>query len=334
MTEPVLRFDVTTGDWVVFATGRSSRPQPLGPASIRPVSDHDPQCAFCPGQEDKLATIVYTEAGDAEVPWSVRIVSNKYPALVPEASREHRNTGLLFREMGGHGVHEVVIESAHHARLLADQPHAQLVKILEVLQRRYRELSEDTSLEVVQIYKNHGARAGSSLVHPHFQILATPVFPRQTRLKYAMAAEYYHATGGSVYADLCKAELESGVRVIDSNADYVCFAPYASRVPYETWIVPLTSASTFGNANPASFPALANILRGVLRRLREVLGDQAYNLTINSAPRRHADEQDFVWHIEIIPRLGIAAGFEIATGMSINSVLPEQAARLLREATD
>jgi UDPglucose--hexose-1-phosphate uridylyltransferase len=205
-----------------------------------------------------------------------------------------------------------------------------VLALLRVLHRRHRALVADPSLEVVQIFENRGARAGSSLPHPHFQVLAAPVVPRQVRTKYSMAAEYYHAHGTSLYTDLCRAELEAGERIVLRNADFVAFAPFASRVPYETWIVPLSPAPTFDLADPATLPALAETLRELLLRLHYALGDSAYNLTFFGAPRRHADEPDFVWHIEVLPRLAIAAGFELATGMAINSVLPEEAAQALR----
>jgi UDPglucose--hexose-1-phosphate uridylyltransferase len=148
-----------------------------------------------------------------------------------------------------------------------------------------------------------------------------------------MAAEYYNTTGSSVYTELCRAELESTSRVVSANAEFVAFAPFAARTAFETWILPRRPASTFDNAEPATLAALPEILLDVLGRVSRTLDDPPYNLVINSAPRRHADESDFVWHIEILPRLTTAAGFEIGTGMAINSVLPEIAAEALRAAT-
>jgi UDPglucose--hexose-1-phosphate uridylyltransferase len=232
--------------------------------------------------------------------------------------------------MDGHGRHELLIESPDHARTLAQQPLEHVERVLRVLSRRARALAADPSLEVVQLFKNHGSFAGSSMPHPHFQILATPVVPRQIRIKYQVAAEYYNTTGASVYSELCRAELEAAVRLVSVNSEFVAFAPFASRTPYETWIVPRRAASTFENADPDTLTALAGLLLDVLGRLRRVLDDPPYNLVINSAPRRHADEPDFVWHMELLPRLTNAAGFELGTGMAINSVLPEAAAEALR----
>ena len=331
---PSLRFDVTTGDWVAFPVGRADRPSGFACApSVRPTTAYDGNCPFCPGQEEKTPEAVDIEP-DPEVPelWSVRAFANRYPALAPGVPTQRQDHGELFREMGGRGAHEVVVESPHHSRPLGLQPVEQLLRLVRLLHRRARALALDPTLEVVQIFKNHGRSAGSSLPHPHFQILAAPVVPRQIRTRYAVAAEYYHARGDSLYSALLRAELEDGSRIVLENEHYVAFAPFASRVPYETWIVPRLPSPSFGLAPAHTLPGLAEVMHGLLYRLHVALDDSAYNLTINGAPRRHVDEPDFVWHVEILPRVSAIAGFEFATGMAINTVLPEFAAERLRQA--
>jgi UDPglucose--hexose-1-phosphate uridylyltransferase len=330
-----LRFDVTTGDWVAFSDLRAKRPDGFGKRTPEPdptpVAGYDASCPFCPGNESMVpeATDVEPDPHDP-ARWSVRVCGNKYPVLTPSASTARRLSGPFFREMDGHGRHELLVESPDHARTLARQPLEHVQRLLRVLHRRARALAADPTLEVVQLFKNHKSFAGSSMPHPHFQILATPVVPRQIRIKYQVAADYYNVNGASVYSELCRAELEAAVRVVNANAEFVAFAPFASRTPYETWIVPRRPASTFENAAPETLAPLAELLHDVLGRLEGVLDDPPYNLVINSAPRRHADEPDFVWHIEVLPRLVTAAGFELGTGMAINTVLPEAAAAALR----
>lgn len=332
MSASSLRFDVTTGDWIVFAAARGQRPHEFALPSERPKASYDPNCPFCPGAT--LSTTLLDEEPDPadSSKWKVRVLANKYPALVTEQAFTRHNLGPLFREMSGHGAHEVIIESPDHAQPLALATNTDVTRLFEVLRRRCNVLTEHSAFEVVQLFENHGARAGASLHHPHFQILAAPVVPRQVRIKYQVAAEYYHATGSSVYADLCREELASGERLVFANADFAAFTPYASRVAYETWIVPRAGGSTFAGIAQESLAPLAEAVREVLRAMHGSLADPAYNLIVNSAPRRHADEPDFVWHIEILPRLSVAAGFELATGMAINSVLPEDAAASLRAA--
>jgi UDPglucose--hexose-1-phosphate uridylyltransferase len=335
VANPSLRFDVTTGDWVVFSRNRSERPvQFASPHSLRPSAVRDPSCPFCPGNESATPAAVDTEP-DALDPerWWVRVFPNKYPALVPDAPLTRDRSAPLFREMGGRGAHEVVVCSPDHACAIGRLPVDRVTALLRVLHRRYRALAGDPSHEVVQIFENRGARAGASLPHPHLQIVAAPVVPRLVRLKYSVAEEYFHAQGASLYADLCQAELDEKTRVVIETPDFIVFAPYASRIPYETWIVPRKPAANFGLSDPAALPALAAVLQEHLERLHVALGDPAYNLTFFGAPRRHGDEPDFVWHIEVLPRLAIAAGFEYATGMAINTVMPEAAAELLRDVS-
>ncbi len=332
MLETALRFDVTTDDWVVFASGRAARPiEHPTRSEAPPPSVPDRACPFCPGNEASTPPAIDVEPDPRDPErWAVRVFPNKFPALRPDASRARDRSQPLFRQMGGWGVHEVVVCSPDHGWSLARLPVEQVTAILRVLHRRHRVLGADPELEVVQIFENHGARAGSSLSHPHLQIIAAPVVPRLIRLKYQVAAEYYHAQGVSLYEDLCQAELDAQSRVILDTPEFVAFAPYASRIPYETWIVPREPKPSFGLAEPRSLPALARTLRELLQRLQVALGDPAYNLTFFGAPRRHSDEPDFGWHIAVLPRLEIAAGFEFATGMAINSVLPEVAAEVLR----
>jgi len=160
-----------------------------------------------------------------------------------------RSFGPLFREMSGHGAHEVIVESPNHARPLALSPLDDIALALKVMRRRCAALGTQPSFEVVQLFQNHGSRAGASLQHPHFQIVAAPVVPRQMRIKYAVAAEYYHATGSSVYSDLCRDELASGERLVFANAEFVAFAPFASRVAFETWIIPRAGRGKGKGAN-------------------------------------------------------------------------------------
>lgn len=335
MTIPVQRFDLTLGDWVAYPVQRAARPIAYpAPTSLRPTNAYDPNCPFCPGRESELPDLLDEELDPETGRWLVRVSSNKYPALVPSAPGERNGFGSLFTETGGRGAHEVVVESPDHGRPLAEQPVEQVLRVLTVLRRRAEALATNPSLEVVQIFKNHGQRAGSSLPHPHMQIIAASVVPRHIRTKISMAAEHYHKRGRSLYEDIRLAELQDGSRIILENPEFVAFAPFASRTPYEVWILPTKNAPTFAQSDPGSLPELAKILKSVLHRLHRALGDPPYNLTFNGAPHRHADEPDFVWHIQLLPRVSALAGFELATGMAINPILPEVAAEKLRSVDD
>lgn len=334
---PIFRYERTMGDWVALAPERAARPHDVKAANAaapKEQRDHDPRCPFCVGNEAETSATIDAELDPADPSrWLVRVFPNMYPVVTAgEAVAPSDTQRGLFHEIPGHGRHEVLVESPDHSRELAEQPLEQVERVLATLRRRARVLAAEPGIELVQIFKNQGSAAGSSLVHGHFQIVGMSVVPRQLRVKYQVAADYYNEHGVSVYTDLTRAELTAGVRVVGENAEFVAFAPFASRMPYETWIVPRTERSTFAALASEALPELARMLVDVLTRLSRALQDPPFNLVIFSAPRRHADEPDFVWHIEILPRLATPAGLELATGLAINPVLPEVAAQVLRKA--
>jgi UDPglucose--hexose-1-phosphate uridylyltransferase len=330
----LLRYDVTTNDWVIFAPERGRRPHefPAGPGG---AADPAPaNCPFCPGNEALASPEVYALRRDGSAPdtpgWSVRVVPNKYPALSPADPPTRSTDGALFQALGGHGAHEVVIESPDHDRFLGDQPVGQVEDVLVVLRDRFNALMQDPRVQMVIPFKNHGERAGTSLRHPHWQLIAMPVVPRQLRIEHTVATDYYDRTGDCLYCVLLEEELSAGKRVLALNDQYAAVLPFASRVPFEVWVLPRTHRSSFATVSPEHLRPLAELLKEVLSRLYARLGNPDFNLTVNTAPRGDEGKAYFLWHIEILPRLTTPAGFEMGSGMAINPVLPEEAVGLLR----
>jgi UDPglucose--hexose-1-phosphate uridylyltransferase len=328
-----LRFDVTTSDWVVFAPSRKLRPHELR----RPGSSGEPGsaagCPFCPGNEAFTPPEIYRVPGrDGTSPWSVRVFPNKFPALkIEENPTRMAEDGSAFQYMGGCGAHEVIVESPAHATYLAQQPLEQIELLLRTLQLRYQDLMRDRRFQTVVIFKNHGVEAGTSLAHPHWQLIATPVVPRLLRLKHIEATEYFDRMGECLYTALLRAELAAGCRVVVRNKHFVALMPYASHTPFETWILPTERQSSFMLVDPEHLRSLAVVLKEMLLKLYTGLDNPAFNLTIDDVPRGDEDKEYFLWHIRIIPRLSTPAGFELGSGMSINTVLPEDAAAFLSE---
>ncbi len=236
----------------------------------------------------------------------------------------------MFWRMGGCGAHEVVIESPDHDTFLAQQPLEQITSVLETVQARHRDLMRDRRFQSIVIFKNHGEAAGTSLRHPHWQIIATPVVPRLLRLKFAEATDYFDRTGKCLYCVLLQEELADGNRIVASNDEFVAFVPYAAHLPFETWILPRRQQGSIDAATPDQLRQLAEILRTVLLKLYDGLDNPDFNLTIDMAARGDEDKPYFMWHVRILPRLATPAGFELGSGMSINTVLPEDAAHFLR----
>jgi UDPglucose--hexose-1-phosphate uridylyltransferase len=325
-----LRFDETTSDWVVFAPTRRLRPHDGVEASVS-VDGGPSACPFCPGNEAFTPPEIYAVRDPASGRWRVRVIPNKFPALTIEDNPRRESDDHSFQFMGGCGAHEVIVESPEHNLFLAQQPVDQVALVLKTLQARAQDLLRDPRFHAVVIFKNHGEAAGTSLPHPHWQLVATPVVPRWLRLKHLTAMEYFDRTGQCLYCVLTSRELADGRRVLAENEHYVAILPFASHVPFETWIVPRARQASFQSVSPDRLDSLAQILQHVLLRLYTGLDNPAFNLTIDDVARGDEDKEYFLWHISIIPRLTTPAGFELGSGMAINTVMPEDAVRFLKQ---
>jgi UDPglucose--hexose-1-phosphate uridylyltransferase len=251
--------------------------------------------------------------------------------LAPDGSPRRSVGPQGFVSMPGVGRHEVIIESPDHTADLARVDDTAVRGVLEAYRARYRAL-HTAGAGVVLIFRNHGPAAGTSLAHPHSQIVATPVVPIQVRHRFEVATQHYDDRGTCLYQDLLEAELRDGRRVVLETGRYVVFQPFASAAPFETWIMPRRGGASFGDESDASLDELAPVLRRVLAGLAEALTDPDYNAVVQSAPVGDEHREYFVWHLRILPRLATAAGFELGSGMAVNPSLPETAAATLRSA--
>lgn len=320
-----LRQDPLTHDWVVLAPERAARLR-----SNQLDESHAPLCPFCPGQEGETPPEVWRLL-NASGRWQVRVVANRFPVVELDGVPHRRRTADGFVAVPGVGRHEVIIESPDHDADLARMSLHEVRGILEAYRSRYRVLRPDTE-GVIVIFRNHGQRAGTSLSHPHSQIIAAPVVPMQIRHRFEVAIQHYDDAGTCLYLDNLAAELSDGQRLVHESQRFVAYQPYASVAPHETWIMPRSQEASFGEVTDATLDELSGVLRAILGGLARALDDPDYNLMIHSAPPSDERKQYFVWHIRILPRLSTPAGFELATGMDINSSLPEQTAAVLREA--
>ena len=323
------RQDPTTREWVLLASERAARPDEFAQRERPPAPAWDPDCPFCPGNEHRTPEVeTFRIAADAG--WQVRVVANKYPALTPTGSLTRRHQGGLFTAMDGVGIHEVIIETPHHARPLAAMEPAEVENVLVAYRERYNILRRDPRIKLILIFRNQGERAGTSLAHPHSQLVATPLVPPPIRRKHEVARVYYDDTGRCIYCDLREAEVAAEERIVFQSQHFTVLQPFASRVPYETWILPNRHVPAFGDVADEEIADLAVVLRETLRALTAQLPHLAFNYVIQTAPVGEADLKYYLWHVQIIPRLTTIAGFELGSGMSISTALPEETARLLR----
>lgn len=328
---PELRFNIATKDWVIIATERAKRPCDF--KREKKVDEEIPAysqvCPFCPGNEEKAGepTAVIK---DKEEKWLVKVVPNKFPALSCAGEPCKINEGV-YHSINGVGVHEVIIESPLHNMTTALYDAGQVVNIIKIYKQRYLELSKDNRLKHIIVFKNHGLSAGTSLEHPHSQLVATPIVPTQVASRLRDARECYAENGECVYCRMIAEETKSQKRVVAENKNFIGFILYAAFSPFHTWILPKKHKSSFGEISEEEMKDLALILKEILAKLYYGLGNPDYNYCIRSSPIKDKETDCFHWYLAIIPRITKPAGFEIGSGMFINTSLPEQCAEFLRK---
>ena len=328
---PELRKDPIHGMWVIISTERSRRPSDFTPEERRPIGGF---CPLCEGNEDRTPPEIIAFRGNGTPPnspgWTLRVVPNKFPALRIEGELAREGDGV-YDKMNGIGAHEVVIETPQHSETLATLPLKAVENVLWAYRERMIDLRRDHRLRYVLVFKNHGLAAGASLEHPHSQIIALPIIPKRVSEEIEGAKNYFRYKDRCVFCDIIRQELQHGRRVINENKSFVSIAPFASRSPFETWILPKTHHPSFEHKDSLQYEQAAQILSDTLQRMNQVLENPPYNYVIHTSSFPEIDNEYYHWHFEIMPKLTKVAGFEWGTGFYINPTPPEEAAEYMRE---
>jgi len=329
-----IRQDKTSGRWVIIAPTRGKRPSDFrrhkeGRES-QPI--HDPRCPFCAGNEQTLPGIIMESSLPGQTGWQTRVVPNKYPALTPEADASRYRRGI-YLAMPGYGRHEVIIESPLHNQDLATMSPAAVATVIETYHRRYVEVMKERNNLMAIVFRNHGIRAGTSLLHPHSQLMVTGIVPQWVRWRENEAQDYFDEWGRCVYCDILAFEARDRQRVILENTSFLAFVPFAAEVPFEVWLVPKRHQADFGRISDEEKKDLTSALRDILARLCRKLDNPDYNYMINTSTRHQTEQPQLHWFLQLQPRLTTQAGFEIRTGMHINPSVPEEDAAYLNEAS-
>lgn len=329
---PELRFNVLTNEWVIISPDRAKRPFDFGlKRNEPPMRQYDAKCPFCPGNEHMTEHECY-RMPDERGSWLTRSVCNKYPALLSDL--EPTPTGGVFnRSIPGFGLHEVIIDTPRHDLSLTTITHAQCVHLLETFKARYKACEEDNRVKHIIIFKNNGEMAGSSLVHPHSQLIATPIVSNQIDDRMHITRGYFEENKRCIMCDMIKYEESAAERILYANDYFVAFLPYAALSSFHTWIFPRVHAAHFGDIQSEAILYLAEMLQLVIGAQENLLHRPDYNLVVRSAPV-DCPEAHYHWYISIIPRLSKTAGFEIGSNIYINGSLPENNAAILREIID
>lgn len=339
---PELRKDPIVGRWVIISTERARRPNEF-------VSSHkeipERPCPFCKGNESQTPPEIYAlrdQNSKANGPdWSVRVVPSIAPVLKIEGKVERKGKGL-YDVMNGIGAHEVIVETPEHIASFADLSEEQITNNISVYIERINDLQKDQRFKYVLLFKNHGLIAGTAkdiIRHTRSQLIATPVNPKRVKEELLGAKRYFDYKERCIFCDIVKQELDTAKRIVVDMPNFVAFTPFASRFPFEIWILPKEHSCDFGTLHRPERSDLAKILKVTLAKLSKALNDPPYSYILHTAPFRQPKtgywrtiEHDFHWHIEIMPRLTRVAGFEWGSGFYINPTPPEEAANYLRQA--
>lgn len=326
-----LRRDPVTGQWVVIGTERPRRPE-----DFRPIVDprQGGPCVLCEGSEGETPPelLAYRAGGDgpANGPgWRVRVVPNKFPAVRVEGDLDRRGHGI-YDLMNGIGAHELVVESPRHEETLATLSLAAVEDVAQAFQERMLDLRHDTRFRSVVVFKVAGRTIGSTLEHPHSQLLATPTLPSDLALELTHAKTYYEYRERCVFCDILHQETEEGHRLVVESEHVLAFAPFAARAPFETWIVPRRHLAGYEHVRAGERRDFARVLRTVLARLHSTLGGAAFGFVLHSAPFAEGESPHFHWHVEVAPRVVAPGVLASASGFPSNPLPPEDAARFLR----
>ena len=324
-----LRRDPITGRMVIIA------PERLRPMSRPVAAIGGNTCPFCEGQEAIAGREILAwhkpEHRFNGRGWRVRVVPNRVPALRVES--EYRDAGdTPFQIRGGLGAHEVIIESPDHNARWSTMTPEDLWLTLWAWRERMRDLRRDIRLKSFLVVKNVGAAAGATLDHPHSQLLALPFVPQHLEEEMASARACHQSTGTCAFCTVIEHEVRAATRVVAKDAQTIAFTPFASRVPFETWVMPRAHGAAFDEQTDEALGAIAERLCDTMQRLDVALATPPHTVLLHTAPGGEAERTSYHWHLEIVPRLAAESGLAWDGGIHINPVSPEDAARHLREA--
>ena len=319
-----LRRDPVSGDWIVTEY-KTTKGDSLG------------ACPFCPGNE-QLTPKAIREYKDADGSWLMRCFPANNPVFVIEVNENKRAEGL-YDKMGNVGAHEILVENRSHTKTLSSFTEKELSLLLEAYMERISDLKKDRRFKYVQVFKNHGELAGSYLFHPHSHLLATPIMPHKIEQELVNSKRHYMQKGRCLFCDILSQEMRQNRRVVSINSDFVALCPFASRFPYEVWLVPRSHSESFEEIKEEGIKrSLASMMLDTMKRIEKLTN--AYTMIIHTSP--NTDKSAFTdpeasladyfhWHIEIFPRDFKSSKYKQEDEFYVISITPEEATKALKE---
>ncbi len=323
---PKLRQNIVTGKWVVIAPERAKRPEDFVMAAA-PKRHIDEKCPFCLTNPESAYKFSIKES-ETE---NIYVIPNKYPAFASsdEVIEEGGNFYFSTKAIGGH---EVIVLKKHEVEVYEGGWEI-LAELFGVYQNRYRHYLADPTVEYAMPIHNLGPEAAASIEHPHSQFFASSIMPNLIEEEISGSKLYYADKGSCVFCDMIKEEKDHNIRIVAENDDFIVFTFFASRFPFEMWVLPKVHQLSFEEISEGERANMAKIVYDCIGRLNRSLRFPPFNWWIHTAPTKKDHLQNFYhWHMEIAPRVSKFGGYEMGSGIVIDVVSPELAAQFLKKA--
>jgi UDPglucose--hexose-1-phosphate uridylyltransferase len=316
-----LRWNPLYGEWTVTATHRQDR-------TFFPPPGY---CPLCPTEPGGFPTEI------SEPTYDIVVFENKFPSLQINPPEPAVEGSELYPVRPAQGVCEVVVYTPEHNSSLAAQPPAQIYKLLQVWQDRFRDLSEHDFVKYVFIFENKGEAVGVTLPHPHGQIYAYPFVPPKIERKVKLMREHREKTGENLIESILKEEKKDGRRIVAENDSFTALIPFFARYPYEVHIYPNRRAQALTDFSLEELRDLTVVFKQILTAFDKIFDlSFPYIMPMFNRPSDGENYDFFDFHIEFYPpmrtatKLKFLAGSEAGAGLFINDTLPEEKAAELR----
>lgn len=318
-----LRKDPITGDWVISGY-KSTKLDSAG------------ECPFCPGNE-KLTPLTIREIKGPDGVWVVRCFAATSPVFAIEVEEQKRAEGL-YDKMGNTGAHEIIVEHRSHTTTMSNFTQKELLNVFDMYIDRIVDLKKDKRFKYINIFKNHGELAGSYIFHPHSHVLATPILPQRIDLESTQSRTHYMQKERCLFCDVLSQEIRQNKRLVSMNANFVAICPFASKFPYEAWVLPRFHCDTFEDLRDEAYRYdLVTIMLDLLKRIEKL--SNAYTVAVHTSPNTasagHRDtgfslKDYYHWHIEIRPRDFRSSKYKMEDEFHVVSITAEEAAACLK----
>jgi UDPglucose--hexose-1-phosphate uridylyltransferase len=318
-----LRRDSLSGTWVVAGYG-ATRTGEVG------------LCPFCPGNESLTPTAI-RECKDRDNNWLLRCFPATNPVFLIEVEENKRAEGM-YDKMGNVGAHEIIVESRFHTKTMSMYTEQEFLLLVDMYQERMTDLRKDRRFKYIQVFKNHGELTGSFVFHPHSHVLSTPIVPSGIAREVVNCRTHYLQKERCLVCDIVNQEIRQGKRVVSMNRNFVAVCPFASRFPYETWVLPRSHEAFFENTSDQNVKRdFAAIVLDLMKRTEQLAN--AYTMEIHTCPTifsgdgqgEDVNASDYYhWHLEILPRDFRSSKYKREDEFHVVSITPEEAAQALK----